>query len=335
MANELQASYAAAKNVYFLVRSTVATIWNGSALENYDTANYATYVIAGTEQGTASAYYTADFPAALINGRYNYVAKERVGGSPAETDRTVNTGEIVWAGVAVGLVPRVNVSGQVGPDWSYVGSQGSTVLLSGTTIGTLLNLASGGVVSLLSGFSYPASGIHVVVPPSTLSGVSTIAGSGVFAVVPPSTLSGVNVIAGSGVFAVVPPATLSGVVANSGLFVTVPLGSMSGIILASGQQINLYSGQQVNLYSGERAALATTFLDLPQAIESGTGGSGLTVRQTFRGMAAATFGESSGFLSGIANATVLYQNAVNNDIQRITARVDSFGNRSGIVTDLT
>lgn len=100
MAGELQADVTTGQTVYFLVRSATGTIWNGSSLEAYATANLATYAVTGTEQGTGSGLYVGNMPAAAA-GVYNIVAKVRAGASPAESDVTVGVGEIEWDGSAV------------------------------------------------------------------------------------------------------------------------------------------------------------------------------------------------------------------------------------------
>ena len=100
MAAELQMVMGTGLTGYFQVRSTVGTIWNGSALVAYNTANIATYAITATEQGTASGYYTGTMPA-LAAGVYNVIGKQRVGGSVAESDPTVSTGQIEWNGSTV------------------------------------------------------------------------------------------------------------------------------------------------------------------------------------------------------------------------------------------
>lgn len=99
MASELQTDYITGKVVYFLLRNSIGRAWNGSAFEVYATANYANYVILATEQGTASAYFAASMPAAAA-GVYYLIAKERVGGSAAETDITIATGIMQWDGTA-------------------------------------------------------------------------------------------------------------------------------------------------------------------------------------------------------------------------------------------
>lgn len=47
-----------------------ATVWNGAALEAYQTANIVTYAITATEQGTASGRFVSTFPAGLAAGLY-------------------------------------------------------------------------------------------------------------------------------------------------------------------------------------------------------------------------------------------------------------------------
>ena len=108
MASELQTDYISAKNIYFILRNSVGQAWNGSAFENYATANLATYKIAATEQGTASGYYAANMPAAAA-GVYYAVAKEQAGGSAAESDITIGTGSLRWDGTTVplGLPSRI------------------------------------------------------------------------------------------------------------------------------------------------------------------------------------------------------------------------------------
>lgn len=100
MAKEIQLDHTTGRVSYVLIRNAVGQIYNGVGLETYLTANYATYDVAATEEGTASGLYVADMPA-LPAGLYNIVAKERIGGSPAESDPTVGLGEIEWDGSAV------------------------------------------------------------------------------------------------------------------------------------------------------------------------------------------------------------------------------------------
>lgn len=70
----------------------------------------------------------------------------------------------------------------------------------------------------------------------------------------------------------------------------------------------------------------TALLDLANAIETG-----LTPRNALRLIAAA----AAGVASGVDTATAIYKSAVSGTKNRITATVDTNGNRSSITTDLT
>lgn len=85
-------------------------------------------------------------------------------------------------------------------------------------------------------------------------------------------------------------------------------------------------GSAMTLTSGERTSVADALLDRADAIETG-----LTVRGAHRLEAAA----AAGVLSGAATSTVVIKNAVANTKTRITATVDSDGDRSAVTTDVT
>jgi hypothetical protein len=99
MAGELQCDHETGRVVYYLIRNMAGAIWNGAAFEAYVGANYATYDVAATEQGS-SGFYTANMPA-LAAGQYSVLAKERAGGAPAESDRTIGTGSVLWSGTRI------------------------------------------------------------------------------------------------------------------------------------------------------------------------------------------------------------------------------------------
>lgn len=99
---------------HVLIRNNVGQIWNGSSFETYATANYATYVVTATEQGTASNFFIATFPSGISAGIYSVTAKQQLGGSPAETDSTVATGDIHWGGSALVPLSNLATSGQIG-----------------------------------------------------------------------------------------------------------------------------------------------------------------------------------------------------------------------------
>jgi len=116
MAAELQFSFASSKTCYFLVRNRVAQIWStvGSAFETYTTANYADYTINAAEQGAASAFYAGTMPGAIPAGVYSIVAKQQLGGAPAESDPVVAGGDYQWNGLVTLPLSDLATSGQVG-----------------------------------------------------------------------------------------------------------------------------------------------------------------------------------------------------------------------------
>lgn len=118
MAGEIQIDLGATgRTCYFVVRDRTARIWNGSgpgAFEAYDTTHYAGYPVSYTEQGVASAFYVGTFPAAIAPGIYSVSSKVQVGGSPAESDRTVGGQDYQWNGSATVPLTDLANSGQLG-----------------------------------------------------------------------------------------------------------------------------------------------------------------------------------------------------------------------------
>jgi hypothetical protein len=117
MAGEIQVPFQTGKTVYALIRDRNAKVWNTSggvgAFESYLTANFSSYTISLTEQGT-SAYFAGAWPSAIPAGVYNLVAKSQTGGSPAETDTTIAQGSEQWNGTALAPLSDTATSGQLG-----------------------------------------------------------------------------------------------------------------------------------------------------------------------------------------------------------------------------
>lgn len=86
------------------------------------------------------------------------------------------------------------------------------------------------------------------------------------------------------------------------------------------------TGDAMTLTAGERNSVADALLDRADSIETG-----VTLRQAERLALAALAGK----LSGAATTSVVIRNAVADSKNRITATVDSSGNRTAISTDLT
>ena len=121
MANEMRVSYQANRTVYFMIFNRTGQIWNtaGSAFETYQTANVADYGIAATPVGSASSFYTANFPSTIVPGTYDLVAKQQLGGTEAEADPTIGVqAAFQWNGSAELPLSDLVTSGQlsqVGP----------------------------------------------------------------------------------------------------------------------------------------------------------------------------------------------------------------------------
>lgn len=100
MAESIQVQHTASgATVYVLIRNSAGAVWNGAAFETYLTANLGTYAVSLTEQGTASRFYAGAVPG-LSLGLYTFVAFVRAGGSPAETDTVIGSGDVDWSGTA-------------------------------------------------------------------------------------------------------------------------------------------------------------------------------------------------------------------------------------------
>ncbi len=113
MTREIQCSYMTGRTVYFLVRDRTGQIWNGAAWEAYLTADYTTYSVSMTEQGSASSFYVGNFPTTIVPGIYSICAKEQKGGTVAESDPTIATGDYQWNGVATFPLSDLATSGQL------------------------------------------------------------------------------------------------------------------------------------------------------------------------------------------------------------------------------
>lgn len=120
MANELQIStFETGQTLYVVIRKPNGQVWNtsGGIFEAYTTAELAAgnLSISLTEQGTASRTYAGTFPAAIADSvpgaPYLVSVYDRAGGSPAETDVLVGTGDIAW-GVDSSFVTTAQVNSE-------------------------------------------------------------------------------------------------------------------------------------------------------------------------------------------------------------------------------
>jgi hypothetical protein len=116
MAGEILFSYIPSRTCYAFVFNSIGQIWNTNttAFESYNTANIANYAISTVGQGSASTFYEGTFPSLIPAGVYPTVAKQQIGGSVAESDPTIATGDIQWNGSVVLPLSNLATSGQVG-----------------------------------------------------------------------------------------------------------------------------------------------------------------------------------------------------------------------------
>lgn len=101
MANEIQVVANPGSTVYCLIRNTSGQVYStvSQTFGAYATASYANYTVSMSEQGTASGYFTANFPTAVTtSGSYNIVAYRQLGGSPSQSDPPVGYGTLEWSG---------------------------------------------------------------------------------------------------------------------------------------------------------------------------------------------------------------------------------------------
>jgi len=116
VAGEIATSFQAGRSLYCQIRNrTSGYVYNGSTFESYssNSGNIASYAVNMTEQGTASAYYTANFPSAIGPGIYDVIAKQKVQTPYLESDPTVSVGEINWNGSIVVPLSNLVTSGQL------------------------------------------------------------------------------------------------------------------------------------------------------------------------------------------------------------------------------
>lgn len=169
MADKIQISYGlTGKTIYALARSSSATIWNGTSFVTYVSANYSTYAIALTEQGS-SGFYSANCPA-FPAGLYDIECKEQTGGTPSETaDIIAGAGQINWNGTSIIY--------QTGDSYSIVnnGTYGNAQLVRSTTPANTLNVnashaadANVKTFDLTTGFSAVLSNTAVSATSSTI-----------------------------------------------------------------------------------------------------------------------------------------------------------------------
>lgn len=117
MAGELQGSYIPSQTCYFLMRDTNANIANNvtETFVSYSTGAYSGYVIQASEQGGAdtTGFYVGNIPTWVAPGAYGAVMKQQVGSTPAQSDPTIDVGNLQWNGSAIVALSSLASSGQI------------------------------------------------------------------------------------------------------------------------------------------------------------------------------------------------------------------------------
>jgi hypothetical protein len=100
MASEIRAGALTGSILYAHVLNAAGKRWNGSSFETYAAANYSTYAITMTEQGSSGMFF-GTFPTSIPTAaNYEYVVYIANGASGAEGDSVVGTGNVDWNGTA-------------------------------------------------------------------------------------------------------------------------------------------------------------------------------------------------------------------------------------------
>lgn len=95
MAAILKCNSQSGQAIYAVIHDSAGKYWNGSAFEAFNSANWATYLVLLTEDGT-TGYYKAAFPVAIAAGYYDYIyyasttyGDPNIGGSTIYFDGTI------------------------------------------------------------------------------------------------------------------------------------------------------------------------------------------------------------------------------------------------------
>lgn len=311
----------------FRISSVVRKMWNSNAIagESITRATNGTisvYKDGGTTQSTTGVTDTEDFDSLTgvhlvaidtsADGTFYSAGSDfEVVLSAATIDgKTINATLFSFSlenrsalmPTTAGRKLDVSAGGEAGVDWANVGSPTTTLNLSGTTVKTATDVETdtADIQSRLP--AALTAGGNIKADALAISG-DTVAADNAEAFFDGTGYAGTN--------NVIPTVTSVTAVAAGG-------------ITASSIATDAIDADA--LATDAVTEIATGMLDLAAGVETG-----LTLRQAMRLIAAA----SAGKLSGAATTTIVIRNAVADSKDRITATVDSSGNRSAITVDLT
>lgn len=134
-------------SIYAIVRDFTGQVANGSGLEAYNSANYATYVISMSEQ-SPTGYFKVAFPSYLSAGPYSFSIHQ---GAGVAGDPSVDRGIIDWNGSSenyLGLVTSKLPSGSISGFDPISQSVNLNNNQSGVTVGTVNALGTSAAASV-------------------------------------------------------------------------------------------------------------------------------------------------------------------------------------------
>lgn len=131
MAGEIQINFDTGLSLYFMVRSATGTVWNTgtAAFEAYNSANYANYVVALTEESGSGGFYKGNFPSTISAGVYGVTAKHALAGNGSEAagDPVIGIENFQWTGTAPFPLSDLATSGLVGQGFPQRVARGTMI----------------------------------------------------------------------------------------------------------------------------------------------------------------------------------------------------------------
>ncbi|MHC4389057.1 MAG: hypothetical protein ACYSX1_10655 [Planctomycetota bacterium] len=142
MANEIHVDYQSGNNLYTvrLNSSGQVALSDGSAFESWGANGHDAddYDVPLSEAGSGGPHYVGDFDASsnISAGRYCVVAFVQSGASPADGDKIIGSGELVWTGageltsdkILANKAVQVKSTGKI----EYYDDDGQTIILTHT-----------------------------------------------------------------------------------------------------------------------------------------------------------------------------------------------------------
>lgn len=225
MAKELQCDAPTASTVRAQVRNRAnGQVWYTvtPAFEAYSTAHVASYAVTMTEAGTASGYFTGDFPSAIPAGLYDVIYFILTGGSLAEGDTKVSIEQIQWSGTAplsLNVIPLVTTTTTVTNQ--LTAAQIATGVWQDATSGDFTVASSIGKALYIANVAPGGSGGHLISGSNsgtTTLGALTVSGATTLAAVSMTTLTASGAVAFQSTFAVTTSTSLAALSATTVTF---------------------------------------------------------------------------------------------------------------------